>query len=273
MIRWCAMNVRKVYRFPGMDPWLEHPAIWPDVHHRVITYLADALAAQIAPRYTARHGERVVIEPTGRQIAPDVVVKARPLAGGASTAVADAPMPRVVLLPELYVRQPYLEIRDRHSGNRVVTVMEVLSPSNKRAGSDARRKYIEKQEEVLRSDVNLVEIDLLRGGEPTVAFPEEYKGDLGPFHYLMVTRRAGRRTEAEVYAIPLAKPLPSIRVPLTPPDGDAVADLQTLIERAYEAGGYDRDLDYARSPEPPLGEADWIWTRQVVAGAGTAREE
>ena len=30
--------------FPGMDPWLENPALWPDVHSRLITSIADELA-------------------------------------------------------------------------------------------------------------------------------------------------------------------------------------------------------------------------------------
>ena len=37
--------------FPGIDPYLEHPWLWPDVHHRLIAALADNLGARVAPRY------------------------------------------------------------------------------------------------------------------------------------------------------------------------------------------------------------------------------
>ncbi len=34
--------------FPGMDPWLEHPAIWPDAQNSLITAIRDELAPRIA---------------------------------------------------------------------------------------------------------------------------------------------------------------------------------------------------------------------------------
>ena len=37
--------------FPGMDPYLEHPALWPDVHNRLIAAISDALTPLLAPRY------------------------------------------------------------------------------------------------------------------------------------------------------------------------------------------------------------------------------
>lgn len=263
------MSTTARYRFPGMDPWLEHPAVWPDVHHRLITYLCDELAGRIAPNYYARHGERLVIETSGREIAPDVVVSRRrpgaPAAAG-TTAVVDEPV--VVLLPEAFYTEPFIEIRDRRKGNRVVTVIEVLSPSNKRAGTEARKKYLEKQAELRQSDVSLMEIDLLRGGEHTVAVPEDVMLGFGPIHYRIVCRRASRREAAEVYPLSLRQRLPRVRVPLLAPDPDAVVDLQPLVERAYAAGGYGADLDYARAPIPPLDEPDLAWARGVVGGAG-----
>ncbi len=257
------MSEARKYRFPGMDPWLEHPAIWPDVHHALITYLRDELLQQISPRYSARHGERIVIEPTGRQVAPDVAVTRRPREQMGSVAVAEATAPVLVHLPPMYVRQPFLEIRDRRTGNRVVTVIEVLSPTNKRTGTDGRRKYLEKQAELLASDVSLMAIDLLRGGEHTVSLPIEHCEDLRPHDYLVVTRRAGRSEEAEAYPIALADRLPVLRIPLVAPDPDAKADLQPLIERVYAAGGYAEDLDYARPPVPPLARAASSWARRL----------
>jgi hypothetical protein len=39
--------------FPGMDPYLEAPSIWPDVHHRLIAALSEQLQSQLGPQYTA----------------------------------------------------------------------------------------------------------------------------------------------------------------------------------------------------------------------------
>jgi hypothetical protein len=61
-------------------------------------------------------------------------------------------------------RVPFLEIRDRQS-RELITVVELLSPANKRAGAD-REQYMAKREELLKSAAHFVEIDLLRGGRP-----------------------------------------------------------------------------------------------------------
>ncbi|MBI3270137.1 MAG: DUF4058 family protein [Planctomycetes bacterium] len=264
------MSTKRGYRFPGMDPWLEHPATWPDVHHRLITYIADELAGQIAPRYSARHGERLIIETSGRAIAPDVFETERALGQPLPAATATLELPVIIRLPQVWIRQPYVEIRDRRAGNQVITVIEILSPSNKRRGADARDKYVQKQGELLDSKVSLVEIDLLRGGEHTVAVPAECLADLGRFHYRIVSRRADRSAEAEVYPIRLIQRLPRLRVPLVAPDDDAGVDLQSLLERAYQAGGYAEDMDYEASPLPALEEADLAWAREVLGGGATA---
>lgn len=258
------MSARR-YRFPGMDPWLEAPSRWQSVHDRLIVYLADELAGQVAPKYSARPGQRVVVEELEHHIVPDVVVTQGPPRprGPASTAVADLDAPTVVRLPSVEYNQPFLEIRDHESGGRVVTVVEVLSPSNKRAGSDARAKYLEKQSEVLASGASLVEVDLLRGGEHTIAIPPSCLVPFRPFCYVVLTRRADHRDEAEVFAVPLANRLPRLRIPLVAPDADARVDLQAAVERAYELGAYDQTIDYAAPTEPPLGKEDAAWARGV----------
>lgn len=263
------------YPFPGMNPWLEHPLIWPDVHHALIGYMRDELAAQVAPRYSARHGERVIVETPDRKVEPDVFIteKRRPAAppdraeavGPAATAsTATLEMPVLILLPQWEVRETFIEIRDRRSGNRIVTVIEILSPSNKRKGSDGREKYLQKQEEMLRSDASLVEIDLLRGGAHTVALPEDYLADYGDPAYKIVVRRPSREGEVELYPIGLRDRLPRLKVPLTPPDPDAQIELQPLLERAWRAGGYEGDIDYSKPPVPSLGARDSTWARKLA---------
>lgn len=56
--------------FPGMDPYLEDPGEWPGVHQRLITYTADTLTAVLPPEYAAVMGERLLVLPSERNLAP-----------------------------------------------------------------------------------------------------------------------------------------------------------------------------------------------------------
>jgi hypothetical protein len=144
------------------------------------------------------------------------------------------------------VREPYLTVLERASG-RVVTVIEVLSPTNKVAGSVGRAVYTAKRSEVLRSETNWVEIDLLREGVPVFAregYPE--------CEYLVhVSKRAGR-PKGLVWPIRLHQRLPEIFVPLAGKDPDARLDLQPLLDTVYDRGPYAVKLNYRKDPVPPL---------------------
>ncbi len=259
------MNVPPRYLFPGMDPWLESPAVWAGVHDRLIVYLADELNSAIAPAYIAVPGGRLVVEEPRRGIYPDVIVtQSHPEHRAMSSAVA-VEEPIVVRIADEPRRQTFIEIRDTRAGNRVVTVVEILSPSNKEAGQDARNQYLRKQEELLASDINLVEIDLLRGGLPTVALPAP-RSLPGP--YRIVIRRAGVRDQAEVYDRSLPQRLPRFRLPLRAPDADTAADMQALLERVYREGRYGDLIDHAQPPEPPLAPDEEAWAREVLETAG-----
>src|SRR5947209_368642 len=166
--------------FPGMDPYVEGPACWPSVHYRLPGLMADHLQPQIAPRYVAVAEERVYLEEPERELIPDVAIRrhAAPREEGETVAVAaprqfeDEPLPLWVATPELVeAREYYIEIRAL-PGQQLVTVIEVLSPSNKRATGRGRVRYLRKQQRILAGDVNLVEIDLLRRGSWTVALPQ-----------------------------------------------------------------------------------------------------
>jgi hypothetical protein len=37
--------------FPGMNPYLEQPELWHQVHNRLIVVMASAITPQIAPKY------------------------------------------------------------------------------------------------------------------------------------------------------------------------------------------------------------------------------
>lgn len=249
--------------FPGMDPYLE--AHWRDVHASLIIYARDALQGVLPAGLRARVEESVLLEtPQGigaHPLFPDVRVveytSKRDLEtrSAAGTAVAE---PLLVEVEPEPVTEPYLEIIDRASGNRVVTVVEFLSPSNKSPGPN-REQYLRKQREVCSSDANLVEIDLNRFGVHTLAFSLAHVKPQGRTAYMACVRRVTRRGMAEVYPMPLWERLPVVKVPLRPTDADVPLNLQALVEQCYRNGAYEGTLNYAIDPDPPLRGANKDW--------------
>jgi hypothetical protein len=253
--------------FPGMDPYLERH--WEDVHTRLIGYIADAIQPQLSDDLIARMEEKVYVEDDGdlRLRRPDVRVVEFPKtwnadAGEASTAVLDEPM---LLEP---VGDP---IRERNvliydsAGNRIVTAIELLSPWNKTPGK-AVRAYLEKREKYVNSEMNLVEIDLIRAGDWTSMIGPFLIPKRGLTTY-RVTVTQPELTGPYHYPISLGSRLPTIKVPLRPHDPPARLDLQALVEKAYAMGRYDR-IDYAKPPTPPFEGPEATWAAEVLAGAG-----
>lgn len=249
--------------FPGMDPYLERPTLWPNVHQRLITYAGDQLQAQLGERYFVAIGERVYLETPERPgYVPDLHLIQRPAPRPAIALEAD--QPDVVVIDVTEVREVYLEIQDAQTGSRVVTVVEVLSPANKRPGA-GRELYLRKQSDVLASGSHLVEVDLLRGGEPTVSLPLTRQRQ-SP--YRVVVSRADDRARRELYAVQLRERLPRVRIPLRAGEPDAVLDLGGVFQEAYERGAYGLRAEYERDPEPPLAPEDAAWARERVAASG-----
>lgn len=248
--------------FPGMNPYLERDDVWPDLHHRLIDRIADALADQVDPRDLVKIEEqRYVQEAPGSPHRPgpraDVAVKpgeglAAAAAAAPSLAVLEAPVRIHLPWPEVEY-QAYLEVRDR-SSRELVTVLELLSPTNKGRHRD---QYLRKREEVLLGKVHLVEIDLLRGGDPMPA-PDRPDCDDS-----VTVSRAERRPEADFWPIRLPERLPIIPVPLRAPDRDATLDLQELLHRVHDAGRYAHYIDEAR-PQPPLRPDEEAWAKGFV---------
>jgi len=258
--------------FPGMDPWLEHPALWPDVHGELIFQIRFLLQQRVRPRYYVAAGERVYLEsPREGQLVPDaVVVERHPRQappGGDGPELADTPT--IVAVEAVEVREHFLELRDLRQAERVVTVIEVLSPANKRPGA-GRGEYVRKQEEVLASEAHLVEVDLLRGGRHTVALPPDW-GERSP--YRVVVSRAPERQRREAYLVGLRERLPRVGIPLAPPDADVVLDLSAALEEAYARGAYDVRAGYPEAPAPPLAPADAAWAAERVAAWRAARPD
>lgn len=261
--------------FPGMDPYLE--AYWGDIHANLATYVRDHLAPQLPRGLFARVEEYLALESDDEEerhhYSPDVKVSERPANGGgtspAGTAASGVAVAERVFVP-LPAEPPTLRsvrIYDHGSGNRIITAIEILSPVNK-VGQDGRRAYRRKQRDLLAGEVSLVEIDLLRDGghvlvPPEWALPPDCRG---PYRISVV--RSWQPFQAEVYRVPLRFRLPAIGIPLRPTDPDALLDLQPLIGRCYEYGGYEAEIDYRANPVPPLHGDDAVWADALLRDQG-----
>jgi hypothetical protein len=249
--------------FPGMNPWLE--GHWGDVHTRLTTYACDQLQPRLPKGLHARIEEYVAVESEDQDdasttyLAPDVRVIERPDApedsGDAATAGAVAAEPLVVPRRGEPATLRYLQIVDAKTGYRIVTSIEFLSLANK-IGTGGRRQYLEKQQQTIEGDVNLVEIDLLRSGAWILAVSRSHVPRTYREPYRICVVRAERSSHAEVYRVPLRERLPTIRIPLRRRDADVNLGLQSLIDAAYVNGRYADDIDYKEDPRPALTGAD-----------------
>lgn len=270
--------------FPGMDPYLERPELFGGFHDRFVSGIADAISLQLPPTYFAELGSRIWIEESNRSVLPDVNVHAnsgsRRSGGDAGAAVALLETaievePLVVEVEEH--KESFLEIRHGADGVRLVTAIELLSTTNKAPGGDGRTQYLQKQAEMRRSDVNFIEIDLLRGGLKSTLAPEHVlRTPEGECSYHIVLRSAERRFQRDVYRIQLWNRLPVLRVPLLPGDGILAVPLQPVFDRCYDLGRYTMRVDYSVPPPlPPLRphEAEYVSRIQArTASAGSATE-
>lgn len=252
-----------------MDPYLENPGLWPDVHHRLITIASDLLTVQLRPKYYVRIEERVYVsdehDPGRAVIVPDLRIAARSETGDRILDVPEAARVSTVepvvatTMFEDEMHEARLEIIDR-ALRSVVTVIEVLSPANKVPGSRGEKSYREKRHEVMHSPSHLVEIDLLRAGESIEV------QELLPRHdYLVHVSRVEQRPRGTIWPIRLANRLPVIPIPLHPGDPAASLDLQEVLNTAYDRAGYDLEIDYHLAPIPALPPAEAEWAGRLLA--------
>lgn len=251
--------------FPGMDPFIEGQT-WQDFHTTFLTVIREVLMPRVRPRYIVKVQQHVYLargeEAPDRVVEPDVSVLQGDL--GASTSPGSvegatatmAPVIHTVPVPRRY-RQAFLTIRSRESHD-MVTVLELLSPWNKDEGT-GRNKYLAKRANVFLTPANLVELDLLRGGQrlPT-------REPLEPADCYAFVCRKEDLPQVEVYRWTLRDRLPTIPVPLADEDPDVTLDLQQAFTTTYDRAGYDYALDYRLPIEPPLEACLSAWARSLV---------
>lgn len=252
------------YPFPGMNPWLEDSKIWRNVHLSLINALRDDLAPQLEPRYFVDVETHTYISTSPnlpiRTRYPDVSILKTGGPAVGSPAVRSAAIPLVIdmPLPEPY-EEPYLAVRLLPDGE-VVTVIEVLSHTNKRAG-DERQSYLEKRASFMSSEVHFIEIDLLRAYDP-MPYAEHRTA-----HYRILVRRRELRRRAHLYAFTVRDPIPLFPLPLLPDDQEPLVDLGTLLHEIYDRARYRLVIDYSKPPIPQLEPADAAWADGSLAAA------
>lgn len=242
--------------FPGMNPYLEDPELWTEVHAWLMVLLARSLNPVLRPKYRAAVEKRVYTDALLVGI-PDVSVfqAETESCSVASTQVLSQPIPVNVPMSE-EIQESYLEIRQVGS-NQVITVVELLSPKNKRTGI-GRDKYNAKRTKVLSSQTHLVEIDLLRTGEPQPV-SVQVRSD-----YRVLVSRAPQRPQAELYPFNLQDPIPKFRLPLLREEEEPILDLEQILNEIYQEAALEMAIDYDQQPVPPLEPAEFQWVQHCL---------
>ncbi len=254
--------------FSGMDPYLEAKDIWPSFHHLLADEIMALLNAHLSPRYYADVEVRTVLEEiniaTRSIVYPDAAVlegEVHPYTSETTGAIAPAPITRIAAMPEPFkLRTVQVFVTDTRT---LVTAIEILSPINKRGSG--LKTYSEKRLRFLQSNVHLIEIDLLRGGERPAW---ELRNPPIDSEYILLVNRAsdGASRISEIWPVALNEQMPTLPVPLLFPDTDVPLDLTTALRAVYTRAAYERRIDYQQPVPPPAlrpAMAAW-WQSQVT---------
>jgi hypothetical protein len=249
--------------FPGMDPYLERH--WPDVHAALVIGARSDLNNALPADLVARSEERLAIESPDSEFVRSIAisdVNVFKTAGGiavASKTTFQAPY-KLVLDFEPLTEHSIRIIRP--SDDRLITVIEFISPSNKT--SPGLEKFLENRRQLLHAGVHFLEIDLVRRGNwRELLLPHLCPKD-AETPYRAIVRLGGDERAAYLFPMSLRQPLPAIPIPLRPGDPELKLDLQKLVADAYSSGRYDRTLNYSKPCDPPLNESDSQWVRELV---------
>lgn len=258
--------------FPGMDPYIEAFGLWPDFHSKLISEIERQLSAVVPDRYVVRTPLRSYVvlstfdKNSGGHMEPDVAIlaraalpKKRQRKGGLTVMEASKKETFVKMMRapiSIEHHEPFIEIHQVHPERRLVTCMELLSPSNKRFGTKGWQKYQSKRQSFLAGSANFVEMDLLRNGQ---RMPMDDEWPDSPY-YLLVCRME-EAPYCSVTEAHFTRPLPEVSVPLASPDPDIKLALQPLVDAIYTRSKYIQDIDYSRPLKPPLDPRDDAWLK------------
>ncbi len=261
--------------FPGMDPYLEDPIFWSSFHSRFLVALADAITPHIIPKYYVEIEVRTYRDNGEDDLLigiPDAVVLANKIpsvsqSSSTATATAVKVRPQQVRVPmALELKERSLQVRELGT-DAVITVIELLSPKNKRAGK-GREDYESKRLDILASASHLVEIDFLRAGKPMTM-----GGATGEMDYHILVSRSNLRPRADLYAFTLQEPIPDFLLPLQADDEDLLINLQEIFEGVYERSAYSIRINYTNPvPPPALSEPDRLWVQELLQSQRSDRK-
>ncbi|MBW4475939.1 MAG: DUF4058 family protein [Tolypothrix brevis GSE-NOS-MK-07-07A] len=257
--------------FPGMNPYLENPVFWSEVHHRLIAIIADEIEPNIPPQYRVAIEQRTYLSDEEDSLLvgiPDVTIFSQQSNqkehSSTATQVATTDGVTVTIPMPENVTESYLEIREIDTGF-VITTIEILSPKNKRAG-EGRKAYERKRKQVLASLTHLVEIDFLRNGRQMSLL-----GEVPATDYRIVVSQSEIRPQAKLYGFSVREKIPPFVLPLQSGDKEVILDLQPLLSRIYARARYYLTIDYNQEPIPPLKAEDKAWADTIIRGIGTRK--
>ncbi|MGD1898219.1 MAG: DUF4058 family protein [Phormidesmis sp.] len=272
--------------FPGMNPYLEHPDLWPTVHQRFVIALSEILKHRLPAAYRVRLKEHryqvsgedsLVVGAPGLDWGQDTQTltdHSSPLSGPINTPKTAAiqkntthlahkargitPRPISVLVPvPQKIHETYLEIVN--DAEEIVTVIEILSPKKKRPGR-GRDLYERQREAIFGSDIHFIEIDLLRGWEPSSIYGPDEAGD-----YRILVSRSEQRPRAQLFTWNVLEPIPAITLPLTGTD-ELLIELKPALDQACDRT--DLLVNYQQQPLPPLRFEEALWLETFLQQVG-----
>ncbi len=219
--------------FPGMDPYLETPKLWPAFQHQLLACLYQILLPGLVDRYRARVGTR--------------------------TYVSEMPLFTSIIREQF--AEEYIEIRNRTDG-KLVTLLEVVGPANKTTPA-GRQAYLDARQQAVAQRAGIVEIDLIMQGKPMLTYSRD---GLPEYDYAVTVTRSNAPDRYEIYTSTLQKKLPKFKLPLAADDRDALLDLQAAFARAYDLGTFSSQIDYKSSPPPdvPFTDAHRTWSDELL---------
>jgi hypothetical protein len=216
---------------PGMDPYLEDDKLWSSFQHQFVNCLYQILLPGLVDRYRARVGQRRYT--TEQALFTSIIREEH--------------------------QEEFIEIRQR-SDNRLITLVEVVSPTNKLL-PQGRQAYLDKRREGRNNGAGMVEIDLILQGQPLLDYSRD---GLPEWDYAVTVTRATQPERYEIYTATLQKRLPRFKLPLATDDRDTVLDLQAAFTRCFDQGGFAAQIDYLKDPPTALGEEDRKWLNDLL---------